>query len=306
MAYTQYSREAREILGMQPSVTILIPTLNRPDDLERAKASIDAQTYTNKSLVVFNNGYENVGVCRATNLAAQVWHSDYYLLMDNDCILISPNLIEELVLYMELHKKCAAVCPRHEHNASNTHSLLSERSIEAFVQNYYGIDDPYDEANVGLFYGTTVLIRGKVWRELDGFDESYFAYCQENELSARMVHAGYSIHYYPGVLAYHNLSRSARSPDGMVYYCLRNMLWFYTKYLPWHLAILNGIKWCIIFGWRGRHNIRNLLLAGRDAIKDIHIQLQQRKSLQSTVSLQTYSLHSLKRDIKLFISLLRS
>lgn len=289
-----------------PSVAILIPTLHREEDYARAVASIDKQTYKNKYLVKMDNQYENVGVCRGTNIASGVFHTDYILLMDNDCILLSPTLIEELVLYMETHRNCAAVCPAHEHNATNTHSLFSEKSMVAFVQNYYGIDDPMEEQDVGLFYGTTCLIRGDVWRELRGFDESYFAYCQENELSARIILAGYTIHYYPHVLAYHNLSRSARSPDGMVYYCLRNMLWFYTTYLPWHLAILNAIKWCTIFTWRGRHNIKNVIMAYTHAIRHVDKCLKNRHVLTCRKALQTYNLDGIKRDIHLAISLLRS
>jgi len=226
--------------------------------------------------------------------------------MDNDCILITPTLIEYLVIYMETHHHCAAVCPAHEHNAFNTHSLISERSMQAFVQNYYNISDPMQEQDVGLFYGTTCLIRGSVWRNLGGFDESYFAYCQENELSARIINQGYTIHYCPGVLAYHNLSRSARSPDAMVYYCLRNMLWFYTKYLPWHLAILNSIKWLAVFMWRGRKNPLNALNAILQGIIRITRLAKDRQVISCRIGLKTYNLPSLKRDIKIFIALLRS
>jgi len=213
-----------------PRVLILIPTMNRNEDLQKALESISIQDYKSRLTIVLNNGDDcywtvaqfndtlyldmkgNRGVCEATNIGASYTRSEYILLMDNDCILLSPDLITQLAQFLDDNPEYAAVCPMHIHNAHNTYTMYSESSVRAFCRNYYGISNPYIEQDVGLFYGTTCLIRSSVWRMLGGFDTRYFAYCQENELSARMVNEGYRIRYLPTAIAYHNLSRTSRSP----------------------------------------------------------------------------------------------
>ena len=52
---------------------------------------------------------------------------------------------------------------------------------------------------IGAFY----LVRRSVFEALGGFDERFFVYLEDLELSRRILHAGYRIRYVSGASALH-------------------------------------------------------------------------------------------------------
>jgi len=73
------------------------------------------------------------------------------------------------------------------------------------------------------FAGMCLLLNSEAFRQLGGFDERYFMYCEDIDLSLRMQLAGWRLRHVPGVRIVHDARRdSHRSP----------------RYLGWHLASL--------------------------------------------------------------------
>lgn len=81
--------------------------------------------------------------------------------------------------------------------------------------------------------GSCFLARTTLWLSLKGFDEDYFAYWEEVDLSQRALRR----HYYCGVAeqskVFHKTAASSKylSPT-YVYYMLRNQLYFMRKQCP--------------------------------------------------------------------------
>lgn len=57
--------------------------------------------------------------------------------------------------------------------------------------------------------GMFLLINARVFRELSGFDERFFLYCEDYDLSARVFNAGYSILQVPSAEVVHDAQRDS-------------------------------------------------------------------------------------------------
>ena len=69
-----------------------------------------------------------------------------------------------------------------------------------------------------------------VLQKLQGFDERYFVYCEDVDLSLRTSSLGFSIGLVPAARIYHKVSRSqvGRKSNGLYYYVRNNLLLFKT------------------------------------------------------------------------------
>lgn len=117
----QYLRALPEIpedRGKRPTVSLVIPTRNRPESLKRCLESVARQTIRPNEIIVVNNGRidvqdilsrytdtgilirqvkENIaGISRARNVGAKNTSSELIFFVDDDVIL-APNYIEELM-----------------------------------------------------------------------------------------------------------------------------------------------------------------------------------------------------------------
>lgn len=95
--------------------------------------------------------------------------------------------------------------------------------------------DP-DGYEAHLFIGAGAAIKREVLEQVGYYDESFFIFFNENELSTRIIGAGYEIRYFPQIKVYHKTS-STRFPARTRYFTTRNMIWYYWKYFPFHIAV---------------------------------------------------------------------
>ncbi len=106
----------------------------------------------------------------------------------------------------------------------------------------FGFTSAYGEADqnikdypeiLGYASGCSFIIRSCVWQEIGGYDEEFYMYHDDLELSLKVKLAGYHIILAPCSVIYHKYEFS-RSVN-MIYYMERNryltMLLFYPKYL---------------------------------------------------------------------------
>ncbi len=59
------------------------------------------------------------------------------------------------------------------------------------------------QTEVASISGVAFAVRREVWRELAGFDASYFAYCEDVDLSIRAWQAGYRVVHEPAAVVHH-------------------------------------------------------------------------------------------------------
>jgi GT2 family glycosyltransferase len=122
--------------------------------------------------------------------------------------------------------------------------------------------------------------------KVGGFDEDYFSYFEDVDLSFRLRLMVGRCLYVPQVVVYHVGSASTgKESDFSIYFGYRNLIWTFFKdmparlfwmYLPRHIAL--NIYVAIVFWLRRKRGI--ILKAQLDAIRGLPAVLRKRKRVQ--------------------------
>jgi hypothetical protein len=221
-------------------ITAVIPTHNRLFELERCIKSI--LPYVKEILIIDNNSTEdiqslerkydqvhvfsvgyNMGPCAATNWGIELSETPYILLVDNDAELIQWN--EDI----DMGEKTAAMAFR----------ILGDKYFHMYS---FLPKHPDWHQKLAWFYGCAVLINKKLWEEVGGYNEDYFAYYQECDISAKFWKRGFYISYNPSIIFAHHDAESERDHKKMAYWKTRNLLWFSFEHLPFSCAVFQNTK----------------------------------------------------------------
>lgn len=108
-------------------------------------------------------------------------------------------------------------------------------------------NEPIDSAPAaGYIFGATggaTLYRAELFNDIGLFDEDFFAYYEDVDISFRAQLAGYRIYYTPSAIAYHKRGASTkRMPGFPVYQAFKNLPLVFIKNVPHGLLIRIGVR----------------------------------------------------------------
>lgn len=170
----------------------------------------------------------NTGFGNGHNIILRRVSSRYHLILNPDIRLLD-NPLGELVAYMDTHTEVSMVTPKIL-NPDGTEQelpklnpsfkyLLSGR-LAPFSRFFANIRREYTMANKNITEPTEIefctgcfmLGRTDILKQLGGFDERFFMYLEDAELSQRMAKHG-KVMFYPAVSVIHEWERSsAKNP----------------------------------------------------------------------------------------------
>ncbi|MBI2196712.1 glycosyltransferase [Candidatus Daviesbacteria bacterium] len=268
---------------------------------------------------------ENLGYAGGFNRGldyAKAWGADYFLLINNDCLIKDPDLILELVKTLKSDPKIGLVSPKiyfapgfefHKErygskdlgkviwfaggkfdwdNISSLH-----RGIDEVDKGQY--DPPAGGEEAGIFSGACVLIKKEVLEELGGLDEKYFLYFEDSDLAKRVAEAGFKIYYNSKVSLYHKVSQSTGIGSVVTdYYHTRNRLIFGIQYgrIRTKFALLREAIKLFIFGRPAqRRGVLDFYLGIRGGVNLVH--------LEGGIGLHLPGEHNVEYPIKLSIGI---
>ena len=219
-----------------PSVAIVILNWNGRKFLEKFLPSVMASIYPNKKIIIADNGStddsvaflnqsyptieilqnsSNEGFAGGYNTALKQVSADYYVLLNSD-VEVTENWIGHVIELMESNERIAACQPK----------ILSYYSKEKFEYagasggwiDKYGypfnrgrIFDECEEDNgqyndaQPCFWasGAAMFVKAKIYHELKGLDEYFFAHQEEIDFCWRLQLAGYLVYVQPASVVYH-------------------------------------------------------------------------------------------------------
>ncbi|MBU2478892.1 MAG: glycosyltransferase family 2 protein [Gammaproteobacteria bacterium] len=243
---------------MSNRVAIILINWNGLQDTLACLGSLATQTYRDCTTIVVDNhssedisvinvtypdvvvirNQDNLGFCGGNNIGinkAAELDIEYCWILNNDTE-VAPDCLAHLVNALDGDPDVAAVA----------HPIIyyDDRRLYWFAGGVFrqGLPKHRDYmapiANAGTdsttteyLTGCSFLARTRVLQKLGGFDEHYFCYVEDVDLSIRIKEQGHRLGYVPEAVVWHKVSRSAgvRSPLKL-YYKSRNMLYFLNKF----------------------------------------------------------------------------
>lgn len=107
------------------------------------------------------------------------------------------------------------------------------------------IDPTSEQVVVDYVVGAFMLCRASALRLVDGFDERFFLYCEEEDLCRRLGENGWQTLLVPAARATHETSTSSEGTDGkaMAPFLFHSLYWYYRKY---HTRIYAECARCVL------------------------------------------------------------
>lgn len=187
--------------------------------------------------VIHNVGPKGFGANH--NTALQDAATEWVLVMNPDIRIDDGTLIETLIA-RHRREDTGLVAPLIRNSQKEQEDSI-RRNVDPFSlvgrmikRRNAAVDPARDERRFFWVAGMFMALPLSVWREIGGFDERFFLYCEDYDLCARLVLRGYCIELDQAVYAVHDAQRSSRKS---------------IKYLRLHIASLLRV-WTSAYFWR--------------------------------------------------------
>jgi GT2 family glycosyltransferase len=190
----------------------------------------------------------NLGFGSANNLALQNASTDYVLVLNPDVVL-AEDAISNALMYLNANTNCGMVAPVATspdgtplYLVKDTPRILTllargfgqkwlKRLMNKRLYQYDQLHIPYDAAqeNCRIVSGCCMFMRGELFQRVGGFDESFFLYFEDFDLSARLANHA-RIDRVPNVRIVHAGGNAARKGSRHIWLFLRSALRFFNKH----------------------------------------------------------------------------
>ena len=226
---------------MPPRVTVVIPNWNGQKFLDLCLASLRRQSFEDFETVLVDNGStdasvdftkrnfpevrvipldDNRGFSVAVNAGIRASEAEYVVLLNNDTEQ-DPGWLETLVYAAESHPEAGLFSSKlvdfHDRRLLDGAGDALRRSGLPYRIGHQELDRGQFERETFVFSAcaAAALYRRALFEEIGPFDEDFFAYCEDGDVSFRAQLAGHRCLYVPGAVVYHMGSASTggkRSP----------------------------------------------------------------------------------------------
>lgn len=264
-------------------------------------ASIDGsceyvkKTFPNVRILQLDKNY---GFCKPNNEGVKIARGQYVALLNNDTVVDKEWLLE--LIKGALNDKDVVSCGSKIFFLERKNLINSAGGKIAIngggFYNGYGDEDceKYNKFGyTGFGCGAGVLVKKDFFDEIGGFDEDYFAACEENDLGWKSWLFGYKVLFVPTAVMYHRLSGTFGSKSGFqpikVYLITRNRLYNLFKNLEF-TNVIKGLLVSIIFDiYRAIRHLfsrnfaatKSIINAYIDFIQNYRKTIEKRKIIQA-------------------------
>ncbi len=306
-------------------VTVVIPNWNGRHFLEECLEALRAQRYERFETVVVDNGSsdgsqellwtrfpevrvlelgENHGFAAAMNAGIGAAQTPLVAFLNNDTEA-DRDWLRELVACLERHPEAAGAASKLLIRSSGLVDGAGDCLGEDLFPHPRGHGFPDEglgeEVEVFGASGGASLWRAEALAQVGVFDEAFFAYFEDADLSFRARHAGWTFWYAPGsVVLHHRGGTSGGFSDFAFINPVRNR-WFLTiKNVPLRVVLrhLHWVVWSELVLWARavyRLKLRAMLRAYRDVLASRGRLLRQRREILSSSGLRPKEVDRLLR-----------
>jgi GT2 family glycosyltransferase len=317
---------------MEVKASIIIVTFNQKKYVTSCIESILKQNFSHEVIVVDNHSNDgtvqlikekfpeikiietpmNRGYGSGNNLGVKHAKGEYIVILNPDTI-VEKDWLKELVEPLESGSRLITT-PKillYDGSKINTCGNINHFTGLTFTR---GLNEDPDEYNtqeyVSGFSGCCFAIRKKYFEELGGFDENFFIYNEDSDLSWRAHLKGYRILYIPKSIVRHDYKLSA--PPKKIYHLEKNRYLILRKYLSMKdilflfpsLLVAEALTWgyAIKNGWNGLgyklKAIKDGLTTSVEKVRGDKSNLF--KSLSVTIPIEQLTSNKAEKIVKIF------
>ena len=233
--------DIRYVLDGQPLVSIVIPTKDHADVLKRCIDSIrekttwpsweivlvennstEAETFryyetlkadSRVRLVTYQGGFNYSAI---NNFGVRHAQGQYYLLLNNDIEVITPDWIERMLMFAQRPDVGAVGAMLYYPDDTVQHAgvILGIGGVAGHAHKYFKRGEPgfmyrlRVAQNLSAVTAACMLVRREVWEAVGGLDEQLVVAFNDVDFCLRVRQAGYLVVWTPHAELYHYESRS--------------------------------------------------------------------------------------------------
>ena len=155
---------------------------------------------------------ENLGFSKGNNIGVQHAKGEYLCILNPDTV-VPEDCFKELFEFSEIKNDLGLFACR---LIDGTGSFLPEskrhiptpkvaiKKMLGFTKSYYATDVEEDSTGiVPILVGAFMMVKTSVYKQVQGFDEDYFMYGEDIDLSYKVTKAGYDNMYYGPIQVIH-------------------------------------------------------------------------------------------------------
>lgn len=268
-----------------PRVSIIIPNWNGLALLRPCLDALRRQTYADHEVIVVDNASSdgsvaalrdeypearvlaletNRGFAGGCNAGIRAARGEFIVTTNNDTEA-APGWLAALVSALDRHPDAGSAAARIMlHDRRDTLNSAGDLYRRDGTPDSRGVWQPYGppydrECYVFGGCGGATMYRRAMLERIGAFEETFFMYCEDVDLSWRAQLAGWKCVYVPDAVIYHRLSATGGGTLSS-YYVGRNTLWVLARNYPIALwrenwRAIAGAQWRIardaLRAWRG-------------------------------------------------------
>lgn len=225
----------------RPTVSLVISVWNRKADLRDNLRSCLQQTVPADEIVVVDNDshdgtpemvraefpqvklvcmpHSAYGACETFNIGFASAGGEFVGILDDDVVL-PPTFVEHMLAKFAQEPATTAI--------------LSPRVDEPEMPDWYKNSPSVNtERYLATFRGCGSMARHEAIRKAGYYDERFFIFGNERDLTTRLLNLGYRVKMIPQVVVFHKAPFGMRHGARSLYYHVRNFWLYAFKYLPW-------------------------------------------------------------------------
>jgi N-acetylglucosaminyl-diphospho-decaprenol L-rhamnosyltransferase len=245
---------------------------------------------------------ENVGFGAACNVGLSAAETEFVLFCNPD-IVPGREAIDRLITALLDAPSGAMVGPALGEPVEARHFSRLSGNLWQFLPRFakrrvrrYGPTHPVRADKfaepVDFVEGAFILCRVNALRSVDGFDERFFLYSEEEDLARRLRQRGWQTLIVPSATVTHGGSKSSKDVDRstMAAFRLHSLYWYYRRYHPrWYAECARvTLAVCVVIdrAYRAVRHERQLYsassaLAGFRSISAIRFDYERRRQIRT-------------------------
>lgn len=186
---------------------------------------------------------ENIGFGSGHNSVLYSLRSDYHAVINPD-ITLTNDAITEICAYMDAHEDVVMVTPQLmfpdgslQYTAKRKPSFMALlartvplKCLKNIENHYLALDEDLSvEREVEFCSGCFFVIRTEILKSIGGFDEKYFMYVEDADITQKALAMGRCM-FLPSVRVYHAWHRDTRRKWSSFFMQIKSMLRYWSKW----------------------------------------------------------------------------